>query len=79
MPNTATPTPTGDRLLTFTAIYVWLTYGRPTMPAFLRDFAKLRDHPEFVDSFGNRLSKRSFLKGEFRGRKIVILLKKGGE
>ena len=58
------------------AIGVWLACGRPKK-GFLHDFAKLLDRPEFVDGLGNRLIRRSFLKGEFRGRKVVILLQNG--
>jgi hypothetical protein len=54
-------------------IVVWITTGRPG-GRFLRDFATLLDHPEFIDGLGNRLMKRAFLKGEFRGRKIVVLM-----
>jgi hypothetical protein len=63
-------------LILFAAMSVWLKYGRPRM-GFLPDFAKLLDHPEFVDDLRNRLSGRTFLKGEFRGRKVVILLQHG--
>jgi len=63
-------------LLLFTAVGVWFTYGRPRL-GFLPDFAKLLDRPEFVDDVGNRLSGRSFLRGEYRGRKVVILLQAG--
>jgi len=63
-------------LILFAAISVWVTYGRPRL-GFLPDFAKLLDCPEFVDDFTNRLSGRTFLKGEFRGRKVVILLQRG--
>ena len=62
----------------FAAIFMWVTYGRQRL-GFLPDFAKLLDCPEFVDDFRNRLSGRTFLKGEFRGRKVVILLQRGGE
>ena len=55
------------------ALAMWFAFGRP---GFLRDFAKLLDQPEFVDSFGNRLVQCWFLKGEFRGRKVVILLQR---
>lgn len=41
------------------------------------DFAKLIDDPEFVDGFGNRSIGRTFLKGEFRGRKVVMLARHG--
>jgi hypothetical protein len=61
-------------LLVFVAIYLWFIYGRRPTTGFLADFAKLLDRPEFVDGFANRVIRRSFLKGEFRGRKIVVLL-----
>jgi hypothetical protein len=60
----------------FAAITVWLNYGRPRL-GFLPDFAKLLDRPEFVNDVRNRLSGRAFLKGEFRGRKVLILLQHG--
>ena len=63
-------------LLLMAGISVWLKYGSPRL-GFLPDFAKLLDHPEFVDDFRNRLSGRTFLKGEFRGRKIMVLLQHG--
>lgn len=63
-------------LVLFAAISVWVTYGRPRL-GFLPDFAKLLDSPEFVNDFTNRLSGRTFLKGEFRGREVVILLQRG--
>ena len=63
-------------LVLFAAISVWVTYGRQRT-GFLPDFAKLLDRPEFVDDLRNTLSGRTFLKGEFRGRKVVILLQRG--
>lgn len=44
---------------------------------FLSDFATLLDRPEFVTGFENTLVYRAFLKGEFRGRKVVVLLQNG--
>jgi hypothetical protein len=55
------------------AIAVWLAYGRPRRGC-LPDFATLLDRPEFVDGFGNKRIGRAFLKGEFRGRNVVIML-----
>jgi hypothetical protein len=63
-------------LILFAAMSVWLKYVRP-MGGVLLDFAKLVDCPEFVDDFRNRLAGRTFLKGEFRGRKVVILAQNG--
>ena len=63
-------------LILFGAMSVWLKYGRP-MGGVLLDFAKLIDDPEFVDGFRNRLIGRTFLKGEFRGRKVVMLAQNG--
>jgi hypothetical protein len=60
-------------VLTLLAIGVWLMFRRPTR-GFLPDFAKLLDRPEFVDESGPGPITRSFLKGDFRGRKVVILL-----
>jgi hypothetical protein len=54
-------------------IGVWLAYGQPRT-GFLRGFAKLLNRPQIVGGFINGLSGRSYLKGEFRGRKVVILL-----
>lgn len=53
---------------------LWSAFARPT--GFLAHFAKLLDRPEFVDGLANRLSNRSFLKGEFRGRKVVVMLQR---
>jgi hypothetical protein len=43
-------------------------------PDFLSDLAKLLDRPDFVDGPAIGPMRRSFLKGEFRGRKMVIML-----
>jgi hypothetical protein len=43
----------------------------------LADFAKLLEDPVFVDDLDNRWLKRALLKGEFRGRKVAVLLKRG--
>ena len=53
-----------------------LVYGRPKT-RFLSDFATLLDRPEFVHGLENTLAKRAFLKGEFRGRKVVVMLQNG--
>jgi len=52
------------------------SYGRPKT-GFLSDFAMLLDRPEFVHGLENTLAKRAFLKGEFRGRKVVVMLQNG--
>jgi hypothetical protein len=57
---------------------LWSAFGRPKT-AFLLEFATLLDRPEFVHGLENRLAKRAFLKGEFRGRKVVVLLQNGQE
>jgi hypothetical protein len=57
------------------AILVALNYGRPRK-GFLPDFATVLERPEFVNGFGNWMARRSFLKGEFRGRKLTILLQR---
>ena len=54
---------------------VW-AYGRPKN-GFLTDCATLLDRPEFVHGLENTLTRRAFLKGEFHGRKVVILLQNG--
>lgn len=41
---------------------------------FLEEFATLLDRPEFVYGLENTLARRAFLKGEFRGRKLVVLV-----
>jgi hypothetical protein len=64
----------GPIVVVVVAAYLWFGYGRATTPTFLLDFAKLLDRPELVDGLANRVSRRSCLKGEFRGRKIVVLL-----
>ena len=55
---------------------LWFMYG-PHGTGFLAGFAKLVDHPEFGGGLRNRLIGRSFLTGEFRGRKVVILAQRG--
>jgi len=55
---------------------LWSAFRRPQTP-FLLDFATLLDRPEFVHGLQNTLAKRAFLKGEFRGRKVVVLLQNG--
>lgn len=54
---------------------VWLAYGR-NGTGFLPGFAQLLDRPQIVGGFANWLGGRSYLKGEFRGRKVVILLQR---
>jgi hypothetical protein len=53
----------------------WLAYGHAGT-GFLPGFAKLLDRPQIVGGFINWLGGRSYLKGEFRGRKVVILLQR---
>ena len=60
-------------MLVIVLVALWLAYGRPRRGC-LPDFAKLLDRPEFVDGFENMRIGRAFLKGEFRGRKVVIML-----
>ena len=60
-------------ILVVLAIGVWAAVGRPAA-RFLPEFAKLLDRPELLDDAGDGRVKRAFLKGQFRGRKIVILL-----
>jgi hypothetical protein len=55
---------------------LWSAFARPKT-AFLPQFATLLDRPEFVHGLENTLAKRAFLKGEFRGRKVVVLLQNG--
>ena len=50
-------------------------YGR-NLPGRLPGFAHLLDRPQIVGGFVNWLGGRSYLKGEFRGRKVVILLQR---
>jgi hypothetical protein len=56
-------------------IGVWLAYGYAGN-GFLPGFARLLDQPQFVGGFMNWLGGRSYLKGEFRDRKVVILLQR---
>lgn len=56
---------------------LWV-YSRPKRD-FLSDFAMLLEQPEVVQGLGNTLARRAFLKGEFRGRKVVVLLQNGGD
>ena len=62
-------------LVLLLGIGVWLAYGRNGM-GFLPSFAHLLDRPQIVGGFVNWLGGRSYLKGEFRGRKVVILLQR---
>ena len=55
------------------AISLW---SKSLPPAFLRDFATLVEDPEFVDDGISRQVHRWFLKGQFRGRKLVILFER---
>ena len=55
---------------------LWSAFGRQRT-AFLPALAALLDRPEFVHGLENTLAKRAFLKGEFRGRKVVVLLQNG--
>ena len=62
--------------MVFVALAILLAIGlwsKALPPAFLRGFATLVDDPEFVDSGISRQVHRWFLKGQFRGRKVVIL------
>jgi len=54
------------------AVVIWQKYGR-SRGGSLPGFAKLLERPEFVDGLDNWLSGRRFLKGDFRGRKVVIM------
>lgn len=54
---------------------VWLAYGSAGT-GFLPGFAKLLDRPQIVGGFANWLSGRSYLTGEFGGRKVVVLLQR---
>jgi hypothetical protein len=65
-------------LLILLAIGIWFMYSRRRpKKGFLPDFAKLLDRPEFVEGYDNWLIRRSFLKGEFRGRNVVVMLQLG--
>ena len=55
---------------------VWSVFARPKS-RFLQDFATRLEHPEFVYGLENALANRVFLKGEFSGRKVVVLLQYG--
>ncbi len=55
---------------------VWRVFVRPKA-RFLTHVAELLDRPEFVHGLENTLAKRAFLKGEFRGRKVVVMLQNG--
>jgi hypothetical protein len=59
------------------ALCVWLLRSGRPKKGFLPDFAKVLDRPEFVEGSDNRLLRRSFLKGEFRGRKVAVMLQLG--
>ena len=49
---------------------------RPPGTGFLPGFATLLDRPQIVGGFINWLGGRRYLKGEFRGRRVVILLQR---
>jgi hypothetical protein len=57
---------------------VWVAYGCAGK-GFLPGFANLLDRPQIVAGFVNWLYGRSYLKGEFSGRKVTILLERIGE
>jgi hypothetical protein len=57
-------------------VVVWTVFWGPKT-TFLTDFATLLDRPEFVHGLENMIAKRAFLKGEFRGRKVVVMLQNG--
>jgi hypothetical protein len=61
-------------LVILLAIGAWAV-ARPR-GRFLPEFAKLLDRPELVDGPSDGRVARASLKGEFRGRKIVILLQR---
>ena len=54
------------------AVVMWHQYGR-SQASSLPGLAKLLERSEFVDGFDNWLAGRRFLRGEFRGRKVVIM------
>ena len=62
--------------VTLLSFGLWSAFGR-RRTGFLPDFATLLDRPEFVHGLENTLANRAFLKGEFRGRKVVVLLQTG--
>jgi hypothetical protein len=66
---------TPGMVLILLAICVWLLRSGRAKKGFLPDFAKVLEHPEFVES--DDIRRRSFLKGEFRGRKVVVMLQLG--
>ena len=61
---------------TLVSLCVWSAFGR-SKTALLPEFAKLLDRPESVHGLENMLVKRAFLKGDFRGRKVVVLVQNG--
>jgi hypothetical protein len=65
----------GVVLILLAAVCVWLLRSGRPKKGFLPDFAKVLEHPEFVES--DDIRRRSFLKGEFRGRKVVVMLQLG--
>jgi hypothetical protein len=57
---------------------IWAIYAvRGT--SFLPNFGRLLDVHELADGFTERLAGRSFLKGEFRGRQVTVVLRHGNE
>lgn len=60
------------------AVVVWVTYsGRRTR--FSPAFGTLLECPEPLGSFSDHVAGRSGLKGQFRGRNVVILVEQGDE
>jgi hypothetical protein len=66
---------TPGMVLILLAVCVWLLRSGRPKKGFLPDFAKVLEHPAFVES--DDIRRRSFLKGEFRGRKVVVMLQLG--
>ena len=65
-------------LFLLSAIVAWLVYRR-RKTRFVADFARLLESPRSSDGLGDWIANRSAVTGEFRGRKVAIVLQDGNE
>jgi hypothetical protein len=60
------------------AAIMWATYARRRR-ALPPELGRLLERAELVDGFAGVVAGQSFLKGQFRGRNVVVLLQQGEE
>jgi hypothetical protein len=65
-------------LVLLSAMVAWLMYGR-RKTRFAADFARLLESPRPSDGVGDWIANRSAITGEFRGRKVAIVLQDRNE